>query len=130
MSDNCQKPVIFVNMRKKILVADDDAAIVDCLQIILEEANYTVETSSNGDTIPKVKKFRPDLILLDVWMSGEDGRNICRALKSQEQTKHIPIIMISATSYIEESTRKAGAEDFIPKPFQMDELLDRVGRYV
>jgi DNA-binding response OmpR family regulator len=117
-------------MQKKILVADDDPAIIDCLQIILEEANYLVETSSNGDTIPKVKRFMPDLILLDVWMSGEDGRNICKYLKSLEKTKHIPIIMISATSYIEESTRKAGAEDFIPKPFQMDELLTRVERYV
>jgi len=117
-------------MAKKILVADDDPAIIDCLQIILEEANYVVETASNGDTIPKVKQFHPDLILLDVWMSGEDGRTICKTLKSQQQTKNIPIIMISATSYIEESTRKAGAEDFIPKPFHMEELLDRVGRYI
>jgi len=129
MSDNCQEPALII-MGKRILVADDDAAIVDCLQIILEDANYIVETSTNGDTIPKVKRFRPDLILLDVWMSGEDGRNICKFLKSQEQTKNIPIIMISATSYIEESTRKAGAEDFIPKPFQMHELLDRVERYI
>ena len=130
MSDSCQIIPHKLLMGKKILVADDDPAIVDCLQIILEDANYIVETSSNGDTIPKVKLFKPDLILLDVWMSGEDGRNICRYLKSQEKTKHIPIIMISATSYIEESTRKAGAEDFIPKPFQMDELLERVERYV
>src|SRR5258708_38816775 len=117
-------------MAKRILVADDDPAIVDCLQIILEEANYVVETASNGDTIPKVKRFQPDLILLDVWMSGEDGRTICKNLKSQEQTKHIPIIMISATSYIEESTKKAGAEDFLPKPFQMNELLARVEKFV
>lgn len=117
-------------MNKKILVADDDPAILDCLQIILEDANYTVETSANGDTIPKIERFKPDLILLDVWMSGQDGRTICRQLKSKEITKNIPIIMISATSYIEESTREAGAEDFLPKPFQMDDLLMKVEQYV
>lgn len=117
-------------MGKKILVADDDPAILDCLQIILEDAAYTVETSSNGETIPKIEKFKPDLILLDVWMSGEDGRNICRKLKSKALTKNIPIIMISATSYIEESTRLAGAEDFLPKPFHMNDLLTKVEQYI
>lgn len=117
-------------MTKKILIADDDPAILDCLQIILEDAEYKVETSANGDTIPKVKRFKPDLILLDVWMSGEDGRSICKYLKNQSATKNIPIIMISATSYIEESARKAGAEDFLPKPFQMNDLLTKVEQYI
>jgi DNA-binding response OmpR family regulator len=117
-------------MQKKILIADDDPAILDCLQIILEDADYTVEISSNGDTIPKIERFKPDLILLDVWMSGEDGRIICKQLKSKTLTKHIPVIMISATSYIEESTKKAGAEDFLPKPFHLDDLLHKVEQYI
>lgn len=117
-------------MAKKILIADDDPAILDCLQLILEDAEYTVEISSNGDTIVKIEQFKPDLILLDVWMSGEDGRVICKQLKSKELTRDIPVIMISATSYIEESTRKAGAEDFLPKPFQMEDLLTKVERYI
>jgi DNA-binding response OmpR family regulator len=117
-------------MGKKILIADDDPAILDCLQIILEDADYTVEVSSNGDTIPKVHRFHPDLILLDVWMSGEDGRNICKKLKSQTGTRDIPIIMISATSYIEESTKEAGAEGFLPKPFHMNDLLNKVEKYI
>jgi DNA-binding response OmpR family regulator len=124
------KPVFFNFMQKRILIADDDPAILDCLQIILEDADYTVEISSNGDTIPKVHRFHPDLILLDVWMSGEDGRNICRKLKSQTGTRDIPIIMISATSYIEDSTKEAGAEDFLPKPFHMNDLLNKVEQYI
>lgn len=121
-------PLLF--MGKKILIADDDPAILDCMQIILEEANYTVKTSSNGDTLPKIRQFMPDLVLLDVWMSGEDGRNVCKQLKSENNTKHIPVIMISATSYIEESTKEAGAEDFIPKPFHIMDLLHKVEQYI
>lgn len=116
-------------MKKKILVADDDPAIVDCLQIMLEDADYEVSTTTNGETVSKVKKELPDVILLDVWMSGEDGREICRYLKSQENTKGIPIIMISATRDLAESAKKAGAEDFITKPFQMDQLLAKVAQY-
>lgn len=113
-------------MKKKILVADDDPGIVDALQIMLEDANYIVKTAVNGQTIRGVKKEKPDLILLDVWMSGEDGREICKYLKGNDVTKNIPIIMISATRDLEESSKKAGAEDFIAKPFQMNDLLRKV----
>ncbi|MBA3723390.1 MAG: response regulator [Candidatus Levybacteria bacterium] len=117
-------------MKKKILVADDDPAIVDCLQIMLEEADYEVKTTTDGETVRMVKKELPDVILLDIWMSGEDGRDICRYLKSQNQTKRIPIIMISATRDLAESAKKAGAEDFLTKPFQMNDLLTKVAKYI
>lgn len=116
-------------MKKKILVADDDPGIVDALQIMLEEADYEVSTTTNGHTVRKVKEELPDVILLDVWMSGEDGRDICKYLKSQDSTKNIPIIMISATRDLAESAKKAGAEDFITKPFQMDDLLAKIAQY-
>ena len=59
-------------MKKKVLVADDDPAIVDCLQIMLEDANYDVVITSNGQTIALAKSFHPNVILLDIWMSGQD----------------------------------------------------------
>ena len=117
-------------MRKKILVADDDPAIVDCLQIMLEDADYDVAATSSGQTISLAKSFHPNVILLDIWMSGQDGRNICKYLKKQADTKSIPIIMISATRDLAESAKNAGAEDFIAKPFQMDYLLAKVAQYV
>ena len=115
----------------RILVIEDEVKLANAVKRALELQNYAVDAAYDGTSgldLAIGEEF--DLILLDVWMSGEDGRNVCRLLKSQQQTKDIPIIMISATSYIEESTREAGAEDFIPKPFQMNVLLDRVGQYI
>jgi DNA-binding response OmpR family regulator len=111
---------------KKILVADDDPAILHSLQMLLEDEGYQVETTVDGATIGDAQGFRPDLILLDIWMSGMDGREICRQLKSRDNTKGIPIVMISANRDTEQIARQAGADDFIAKPFDIDELLVKV----
>ncbi|CAN5137933.1 N/A [soil metagenome] len=115
---------------KKIIVADDDPAICDALQLMLEEEGYAVETTVDGATIYKMEKELPDLLLLDIWMSGQDGRDICKYLKKNEKTKHIPIIFLSASRDIEQSARDAGSDDFLAKPFQMDELLAKVAKYI
>lgn len=115
--------------KKKILVADDDPAIVDSLKLLLELYDYEVTTTVNGETIYKMKKEYPNLLLLDIWMSGQDGREICKYLKNNPETKHIPIIMISASRDISQSAKEAGADDFIAKPFSMDELLEKVEKY-
>lgn len=115
--------------KKTILVADDDPAILDSIQIILEDEGYEVLTTVNGETVGKMFEEQPDLLLLDIWMSGQDGRDICKALKSQDTTRHIPIIMISANKDTEEMSKIAGANDFISKPFEIDELLNKVKKY-
>lgn len=117
-------------MKKKILVADDDPAILDAISMILEDAGYYVETTANGETIKSMHVNLPDLLLLDIWMSGHDGREICKELKSQKRTRKIPIVMISASKDADEMAKKAGADDFIAKPFDIDELLERVEKYV
>jgi len=117
-------------MKKKVLVADDDPAILDAISMILEDAGYYVETTVNGETMKSMHTNPPDLLLLDIWMSGQDGRKICRYLKSQENTRKIPIVMISASKDADEMAKKAGADDFIAKPFDMDDLLERVEKYV
>jgi CheY-like chemotaxis protein len=116
-------------MAKKILVADDDPAILDALQMMLELEGYEVETSIDGETIYKMEKNFPDLLLLDIWMSGQDGRDICKYLKKDPITKDIPIILVSASRDIMQSAKDAGADDFIAKPFEMDTLLDKVRYY-
>ncbi|MDQ3076903.1 MAG: response regulator transcription factor [bacterium] len=115
---------------KKILVADDDPAILDAIKIILEMEGYEVDTTVNGATIAKMFEEPPHLLLLDIWMSGQDGRDICKALKAQNSTKHIPIIMISASRDISQSAKDAGADDFITKPFEMDNLLTKIKQHV
>lgn len=119
-----------MDMKGKILVADDDAGIVDALQMILEDADYEVKTTTDGKYVRKVKGELPDIILLDIAMSGEDGREICKFLKSQQLTMNIPVIMISATNDLANSARKAGADDFLPKPFHMSHLLEKVERHL
>src|SRR5690348_9426088 len=99
-------------MAKKILVADDDPAIVESTTLILEEFGYDVDSTVDGQTIYKMEKDYPDLLLLDIWMSGEDGREICKYLKKSALTKHIPIIMVSASRDIQNSAKEAGADDF------------------
>ncbi len=70
------------------------------------------------------------MILLDVLLSGKDGREIVKYLKSQDETRYIPVIMFSAHPSAEETARKAGADDFIAKPFDIDELLVKIAHYI
>lgn len=116
-------------MAKKILIADDNPAIVEAIALILEEFGYSVTTTSDGQTIYKMKKDLPDLLLLDIWMSGQDGRKICSYLKKHSLTKNIPIVMISASNSIEKSAREAGADDFLSKPFDMQDLLQMIHKW-
>jgi PleD family two-component response regulator len=114
---------------KKILVVDDDDSILDAITLILEEEGYNVETTFKGEeTYTKVSSFQPDLILLDVLMSGNDGRAICKNLKTEDSSKDIPIIMISAHPNAEKSIQACGANAFIAKPFQSTQLLQEVER--
>ncbi len=115
--------------KKKILVADDDEGILDVMGIMLESAGYSVTTIIRGEEVLAIKEDLPDLILLDIWMEGIDGREICKYLKTQSSTKHIPVILISANSDTEEIATQAGADDFICKPFDRKALLQKVGKY-
>jgi len=117
-------------IKKTIMIADDDPGIVDVLTLMLEDAGYEVETTDDGQTVKDIKEHLPDLILLDIWMAGYDGRDICKYLKSQELTKHIPLIIISANKDAEGIAKDAGADDFIAKPFEMEDFLAMVEKYV
>lgn len=122
--------MIYVGKSKKILVVDDDPAIVDVLQIILEMNGYEVVVSVNAESIEELYREHPNLMLVDIWMSGKDGREICRDVKSQQSTCHIPVVMISASMDVKRSAFAAGADDFIAKPFDLDELLRVVGKHI
>ena len=117
---------------KKILVVDDDPDILDALQFMLEDAGYEVKTTEKGEYAENLRDTNsglPDVIILDVLLSGKDGRLICQKLKSQQETKHIPIIMISAHPNAKQSVTAVGADDFVAKPFDVDELLAKIAQY-
>ncbi|HMG09804.1 MAG TPA: response regulator [Mucilaginibacter sp.] len=111
---------------KKIMIADDDPGIVDAVEIMLDFEGYEVSSTVNGATLLDMQTEFPDLLLLDIWMSGFDGRDICRELKQKKNTRGIPIIMISASRDIERSAYEAGADDFLAKPFEIDDLLGKI----
>lgn len=115
---------------KRIMIADDDPGIVDAIEMLLEFEGYEVSSTVDGSTVLDMREELPDLLLLDIWMSGDDGRDICRKLKSIPSTKSIPVIMISASKDIEQSARDAGADDFIAKPFEMDALLQKIEGFI
>ena len=111
---------------KKILVADDDPAILESVKMMLELEGYDVLTTTDGKTVYKVEDEVPDLLLLDIWMAGYDGRDICKYIKKNPSTRDIPVIMISASRDVKHSAVESGADDFIAKPFEMDVLLEAV----
>ncbi len=112
--------------QKTIMIADDDPGIVDAVEMMLQFEGYQVISTLNGATVLEMKNQFPDLYLLDIWMSGQDGRDICKELKKRNSTKDIPVIMISASTDLARSAREAGADDFLEKPFSMDDLLKKI----
>lgn len=114
---------------KDILIVDDDADILDAISMVLKEEGYAVKTSLRADYLETLDGNLPDVILLDILLSGVDGRTVAEKLKSQEKTKNIPIIMISAYPNAAETVLQSGADDFLAKPFETNELLAKVKKY-
>ena len=112
------------------MIADDDPGILDAVTAMLEFGGYDVSSTSDGATVLEITDQLPDLLLLDIWMSGTDGRDVCKELKKRDFSKNMPIIMISASTELERSAKDAGADDFLEKPFDMEELLNKIGHFL
>lgn len=115
----------------KILVVDDDKDILDALQLLFEELEFEVCVADKGkDAFRMAQEQQPKVILLDVLLSGEDGRDVCRELKARAETSSIPIIMMSAHPSARHTVKEAGAVDFLSKPFDIDNLVKMIEQYV
>ena len=111
---------------KKIFIADDDPDILEILSMMLKLRGYDVEASTNATDIFSKPGIPADLVLLDLWMSGIDGRDIYTKMKETENTKHIPVIFISANSRLPEIADEYKVNGFISKPFDMNQLFTKV----
>jgi len=114
---------------KQIVVVEDEPDILEVLCYNLKREGYKVAESLDGSQgLALIQQLLPDLVLLDLMLPGLDGLEICRSLKSDPRTQHIPIIMVTAKG--EESDvvlgLGMGADDYIPKPFSPRELIARV----
>lgn len=117
-------------MTKKILLADDDSDIRFILKTVLDQAGYQVEPLSSGKTIVEGNREWPDLFILDKSLPTIDGLAICKYLKLNEETRNIPIIMMSSYHKLRSKARKIGVDAFIEKPFDLKDLLDLVKKHV
>ncbi|MDE2026156.1 MAG: response regulator [Patescibacteria group bacterium] len=116
---------------KTILLVDDNLDILEAVQYLLEDAGHRVIPVENGEYLESLSKENlPDLILLDMLLSGKDGGEIAYKLKHNELTKHVPIIMVSAHPSAKEAAKKSGADDFIAKPFNIEQLLGMINKYL
>lgn len=115
----------------KILIIDDDIDALKILQKILTRENYEVEVLSQWhDAFTLVNTFKPQVILLDILLSGIDGRHISKQLKVNEQTRNIPIILITANPDVAKNIGTSGADDFLEKPFTKEELISKIEKLV
>ncbi|WP_199121363.1 response regulator transcription factor [Pedobacter sp. ASV28] len=113
---------------KKIIVVDDDEEVLETIELVLEIGGYDVEPLTNADNIfETIINFQPDLIILDIVLGKIDGRVVCNQIKSNIQTKNIPVLMMSALYHAQEIGYLATPpDDFMPKPFKMDVLLEKI----
>jgi DNA-binding response OmpR family regulator len=119
-----------MDMKQKILLLEDDPDILFTLSMILENEGYDVKQLASGKSIMDNTCELPDLYILDKRMPDMDGLDVCRHLRSREECKNIPVIIISASPKFGPQALKAGANDFLEKPFQMKTFLALVRKYL
>ena len=114
---------------KNILVVEDDSDIRELISFNLKNEGYQVFEANDGEVgIDKARNNNPDLILLDLMLPGIQGLDVCRIIKSDQETKEIPIIMVTALGQEEDIVKglETGADDYITKPFSIKVLIARV----
>lgn len=118
------------NMKKKILIVDDDPVILDSVKVILESNGYDAFALGDCMCIEKtLESWKADLILLDIFLRARDGAEVAKNLKTQQDTRHIPIVMISANREVKKIAQEVEAEGYLEKPFEVSKLLAIVEQY-
>lgn len=112
-----------------LLVVEDEQDLLEVLRFSLSREGFTVRTAENGeDAIRLVREKRPDLLVLDLMLPTIDGLSVCRALRSNEQTRDLPVVMLTAKGEESDIIKglEAGADDYVTKPFSPKVLLARI----
>ncbi|MFD0765128.1 PleD family two-component system response regulator [Mucilaginibacter lutimaris] len=114
-------------MPAKIMICDDDEGILDLLEMVFNDEGYETVPEINSLNIASIiTKENPDLLVLDLWMPVLSGDQVLKALRNNPETKDLPVIVISASGDGKTIAMNAGANDFLAKPFDLDQLLGRV----
>lgn len=117
-----------MNIKKKILIVEDDPDILAILEYIFLEDGFEVILSEDGEKTDHLSEIRPDILLLDIRLENCDrnGASICLALKSGWQTQNLPIILLSAEAELKQISKDCGADGYIAKPFDLEDLIYKV----
>ena len=114
-----------------ILVLDDDPDICIMIKMVLDYYGYDAMDAENEENARKIiSSNHVDLLIMDMLLSGVDGTDICRQLKNDKATSSIPILMFSAHPTAKETCLAAGADDFISKPFEMNDMMDKISFFL
>ncbi|WP_432714187.1 response regulator [Pedobacter sp.] len=117
--------------QKRVFIFDDNTDILELCTIILEDAGYEIKTSAtSNDIIGQVNAYIPDIIFMDNWLPDVGGIDATRALKNDEQLKHIPVIYFSANNDVRSLAEQAGADGYLSKPFDIMELEEIVSKHL
>jgi len=101
------------------------------LEMMLEDYGYSVATESNSiQLLNNLRKDKPDLLLLDIWMPVLSGDQVLKQLKCDPELNGMPVIMYSASSEGEQIAKNSGADDYIEKPFDLDDLINKIKSFL
>src|SRR6266850_227134 len=117
-------------MSNMILIVEDDPQVARLIALVLKRKGHTCETVADGQTaLLRARQSRPDVIFADLTIRGLGGEALCAALKSEPETRSIPYIILSGDSDIAQKARLCGADDFMGKPFEFDDLVRLVDKH-
>lgn len=121
-------------MAKKILLIEDDKDIRDTISLALESEGYEVVSSDNSRILKSLDQLKPDLIMIDNWLtdwaSDANGKQLSRQLKTDPKTSHIPVIIVSAVTNIAEIAKEGLSDGYLKKPFELDELFGIIKKHI
>lgn len=117
---------------KKLLLVDDEIDIMKVIKFRLIKSGYEVFTALNGqEGLQRAKEIVPDLMLVDLAMPVMRGDELCRRIKDDPSTRHIPVIIVTASSMdLHESVKTARADDAVLKPFEPQELIEKIRKFI
>jgi DNA-binding response OmpR family regulator len=114
-------------IKKRILICDDDVAIVEMLELVLDMTGAEILTETNSLMLyDRLILEKPDLLIMDLWMPVISGDELLKKIRVTESIKFLPVMIISASTDGKEIAMKAGADRFMAKPFDIDNLIDSV----
>jgi CheY-like chemotaxis protein len=113
-----------------ILIVEDDPQVARLIALVLKRHGHTCEVVAEGmKALSRAREARPSIIFADLKLKGMGGDTLCRSLKEYEETRSIPFIIVSGDADIAEKAQLCGAEDYMGKPFEFDDLVRLVEKY-